>query len=319
MKKRNFDTLVDLIRKGTKKKVISPYSTNPTTSGVRGKYGVDPVNTEDGEFNISPELNPKITKDIFDEFDDEYEFDLHDVSPEKDRFSPASLRKRDQEPSEEDLKDIEHKGATPKQIIVRKKKFIQSKEDKEDQEFIKARKEKYQDGFKMMGRDVEESKTSFKSFNSFYTLNEQDKSLTRQSRINTVKQGQGVYPVSSKDDEYILYAGTQNMGEEYADIKKISTVDPKGDLVLFTQELGHGLESVESVEGEIGDYSAVLPGDDMAYLACYRDVFIEMLRQSTWAEDQINELLSALDQQGRVSYEYYYEEGYLEIKNGNEI
>ena len=130
-----------------------------------------------------------------------------------------------------------------------------------------------------------------------------------------------IYEQSLITQEYILVIGFSDMGEEYTNLKLVNTSTPKEDLVEFAQEL-HGDEAEltpklakKYLKGKPGDYIASLPGSDAAYLASSRTTFINGLKQNDWSEDQIKQVLDALQQNGSLKYEYYYEEpgGYLKI------
>lgn len=156
-----FNDLYNLITRDQKKKEHKKAdNTIQTKVGTKSKYGVDPVTTKQGEFEISSELDPQVVRDIYDDYEDEYEYELSDFAPKKSSYTPS--RRRSSEPTEDELKDIEQNIAEPTQVLYRKKNkdtFVpKDKDSKEYNEFIKARKAKYLDGFKMMGRDIEESK-----------------------------------------------------------------------------------------------------------------------------------------------------------------
>jgi len=107
-------------------------------------------------------------------------------------------------------------------------------------------------------------------------------------------------------DEYILFIGHTDMGEEYGNIRKIKTAEPKAELVLFAKELlgeENGLQE-EEIEGEPGNYFAVRGGDDATYLAVHTNVFRKELEQAEWDVNSIDELMLALIHSNELTYEY---------------
>jgi hypothetical protein len=153
--------------------------------GSKSKYGIDPVTTKQGEYNISSELNTQVVKDIFDEYDDEYEYNVLDLPPEKNKFAYKGS-----EPTEDELKDIDQDAFAPGGVIVRKKprgnRFM-SKTSEEDEKYIKARRGKYRDGFKMLGRDIEESKAITKTYKEYSSILVNEDNITKNDKLAALK------------------------------------------------------------------------------------------------------------------------------------
>ena len=139
-----FDRLLKIIKRNHTKYSVRPRDGMESKEGRVSKYGIDPANLEDGEHNISPELNPEEYKRLSDT-DDERSFNI--------AFYNDKYGKPRKEPSDADLAEIEASQAAKKHTLHQKYAAKFAELDAEDN--LKKRREKYRDGFRMMGRDEE--------------------------------------------------------------------------------------------------------------------------------------------------------------------
>lgn len=149
-------------------------------------------------------------------------------------------------------------------------------------------------------------------FNKLINIILREEEVTKDDKIAALKS------LQPRGDEYILFIGHSDMGEEYGDIRKINTAEPKAELVLFAKDLlgeENGLQE-EEIEGEPGNYFAVRGGDDATYLAVHVDVFRKELEQAEWDANSVDELMLALIHSSELRYQYI--EGELIVKERQE-
>ena len=139
-----FDRLLNIIKQNRKKYSVRPKDGMESKEGRVSKYGIDPANLEGGEHNISPELDPEEYRRLSDN-DDERSFNIPFY---KDKYGKAK-----KEPSDADLAEIETSQAAKKHTSHQKYAAKFAELDAEDD--LKKRREKYRDGFRLMGRDEE--------------------------------------------------------------------------------------------------------------------------------------------------------------------
>lgn len=143
-----FDQLLKIINTARVRPVSTrPYGGLSPKAGKTSKYGVDPVNTEEGEFNISSDLDSEEYKRLTaDEEPEEYV-----VGSITDRFGRVK-----KEPEDEELASIEAASNTRSNKYNKFKKELEPETVSSMERTLKRRQDKYRDGFKMMGRDSED-------------------------------------------------------------------------------------------------------------------------------------------------------------------
>ena len=144
---RKFDQLLNIIRKSRRGYSARPTDGTERKEGRVSKYGIDPANLEGGEHNISPELDPEDYRNLPNtEEEDESTFNLPFF---KDMYTKRGKLKK--EPEDTDLADIETSPRSERTPLS-EPDYSDETESSSD---LKARRQKYRDGFKMMGRDEE--------------------------------------------------------------------------------------------------------------------------------------------------------------------